>query len=64
MIVAERDEICSKVNAERIMAELGPTKTTIRFVTATDGLDPDHDYFAFTSGTFAADIVGSIEHDE
>ena len=64
MIVANKDEICSKANAKRIMAELGPTKKTIRFVTATDGLDPDHDYFAFTSGTFATDIVGSIEFDE
>ena len=44
--------------------ELGPTKKTMRFVKASDGLEADHDYFAFTSGNFVNALIGSIEIDE
>ena len=64
MIVAENDEICSKENAERVFDELGSTQKTIRFVKASDGLEADHDYFAFTSGNFVNALIGSIELDE
>ena len=64
MIVAENDEVCSKESAKRVYDELGPTKKTMRFVIASDGLEADHDYFAFTSGNFVNALIGSIETDE
>ena len=64
MLVASNDMACTKESAERIFNELSAAQKTVRYITSSDGLDPDHEYFVFAAGNrFVDSLIDSIEND-